>query len=198
MEQNFQTSFIPKKPIVKKRVSSSRPVGLLTVLSIFIFFTVLLASAGLYFYKGVVEKNINAMENNLNIAKNRFEPSKIAELELLGKRLKASNDILSGHVAVTPIFEVLQLITMKTVRYLDFDYNFDSKEGSNVVVKMNGMADGYRSVALQSDLFAKNKNLIEPIFSNLTLDDDGNVLFDLEFSVDPTFVNYKHLLSVEN
>ena len=63
---------------------------------------------------------------------------------------------------------------------------------------MSGIAIGYRSVSLQSDLFAKNKNLIDPIFSNLTLDNSGNVLFDLNFLVDPVFVNYKQTLLTEN
>jgi hypothetical protein len=53
-------------------------------------------------------------------------------------------------------------------------------------------------VALQSDLFAQNKNLIDPVFSNLTLDDKGNVDFDLEFSVDPSFINYKKVLAAES
>ena len=54
MEQNFQTSFIPKKPIVEDRATSSRPAGFLIVVSVFIFFTVLISSGGLYFYKGVL------------------------------------------------------------------------------------------------------------------------------------------------
>ena len=63
---------------------------------------------------------------------------------------------------------------------------------------MSGVAIGYRSIALQSDLFAKNKNLIDPVFSNLTLDNSGNVVFDLEFSVDPNFVNYQQALMVQS
>ena len=63
-----------------------------------------------------------------------------------------------------------------------------------VIIKMSGVAVGYRSIALQSDLFTRNKNLIDPVFSNLTLDNTGNVLFDLEFSVDPSFVDYKQML----
>ena len=59
---------------------------------------------------------------------------------------------------------------------------------------MNGVAVGYRSVALQSDLFPKNRNIIDPVFSNLVLDERGNVTFDLDFSVDPTFVDYKEML----
>ena len=202
MEQNFQTSFIPKKPMVQERAVVTRSVGFLTVFSIFILFTILLVSVALYFYKGILTKNITQMANNLNLAKNRFEPSKIAELQLLDRRLRAASEILSKHIAITPVFQVLQLLTMKTVRYTKFSYDFGNKEDAKIIIKMSGLAVGYRSVALQSDLFTtkdEGKNLIDPVFSNLTLDNNGNVLFDLEFSVDPSFVDYtKMLLTTKN
>jgi len=198
MDQNFQTSFIPKKPIIAERAISARPVGILLIASIFILFTVLLATGGLYFYKGILTKNIAGMENTLNLAKNRFEPSKISELQVLDKRLRASSEILSKHIAITPVFQALQLLTMKTVRYTKFSYDLGTDKDARVIIKMSGQAIGYSSVALQSDLFAKNKNFIDPIFSNLTLDNSGNVLFDLEFSVDPSFVDYKQMLLTES
>ncbi|MDO8659288.1 MAG: hypothetical protein Q7K54_01680 [Candidatus Parcubacteria bacterium] len=198
MEPNFQTSFIPKKPIVEERAVAPHSVGFLVAISLFILFTVLLVSAGLYFYKGILTKNIAQMENTLNLAKNRFEPSKIAELQVLDKRLRASSEILSHHIALTPVFQALQTLTMKTVRYTKFSYTLGESKNAKIVVKMNGLAIGYRSIALQSDLFAQNKNLIDPVFSNLTLDDKGNVLFDLEFSVDPSFVDYKQMLLTQN
>ncbi|MBU1727770.1 hypothetical protein KKA39_00415 [Patescibacteria group bacterium] len=194
MEQNFQTSFIPKKPMVEERSVPSRPVGLLTTISVFIFLTVILASGGLYFYKGVLEKNIAKMQNDLELARNRFEPSKITQLQTLDKRLRASSLVLSKHIAVSPIFKALQDTTMKTLRYTKFSYEFGSEKNSKVLVKMSGQAIGYRSIALQSDIFAKNKYFIDPVFSNLSLDDKGSVLFDLEFSVDPSFVDYKQTL----
>ena len=201
MEPNFQTSFIPKKPIVEERAVSARPIGFFTVVSIFILFTVILATGGLYLYKANLVKNIAKMENDLNLAKNRFEPSKITELQLLDKRLRASSEILSRHIAITPVFQALQDITMKTVRYTKFSYDFgDVKDAKNarVIIKLSGQAVGYRSVALQSDLFAKNKNLIDPVFSNLALDDKGNVLFDLEFLVDPALVDYRQMLLTQS
>ena len=191
MDQNFQTSFIPKKPIIKERAVSSRPVGPLVIISLFILFTVLVATGGLYFYKKLTAKNIESMKENLKLAQNRFEPSKITELQTLDKRLRAGNEILSAHVAVTPIFSELEKITMKTVRFLAFSYTRGEERNAPVKVEMKGQAVGYRSVALQSDLFTKNKNFIDPIFSNLTLDQAGNVLFDLDFSIDPTFLDYK-------
>jgi len=198
MEQNFQTSFIPKKPMIEERTVASRPISFLTVVSVVIFFTVIIATGALYFYDRILVKNIIKMENDLNLAKNRFEPSKIIQLQVLDKRLRASSEILSKHIAISPIFEALQSITLKTVSYTKFSYDFDDSKNAKIKVKMNGVAVGYRSVAFQSDLFAKNKYLIDPVFSNLLLDDKGNVLFDLEFSVDPTFVDYKKMLETTN
>lgn len=198
MEQNFQTSFIPKKPIVEERVKSSKPVGFFMILSILIFLSMVLAAGGLYFYKTTLASNIVKMEEALTLAKNRFEPEAITQLQVLDKRLTASKEVLSNHVAINPIFKALSAITMKSVRYTKFSYDLGTTKDSKVAVKLTGQTNGYRAVALQSDLFAKDKNLINPVFSNLTLDSKGNVLFDLEFSVDPTFISYKHMLERES
>jgi len=193
VEQNFQTSFIPKRPILNEQVRASHSLGIFSVIAIFIFLTMILATGALYLYQGVLGKKINSMQNALALAKNRFEPAKITQLQVLDKRLKASGEVLRGHVSVSPIFQALEAITMKTIRYTKFDYVLGEKKGG-ADIKLSGIAVGYRSVALQSDLFAKNKNLIDPVFSNLTLDERGNVIFDLEFSVDQSFINYSAML----
>ena len=191
--------------VVERATSSKRSIGILTIVSIFILFTVLLVTGGLFFYKGVVGGSITKMGNDLNLAKNRFEPSKITELQLLDKRLRASSEILSKHIAITPVFNALSAVTMQTIRYTKFSYSLgdekDPKNANKVIIRMSGAAVGYRSIALQADLFTtkeEGKNFIDPVFSNLTLDDKGNVLFDLEFSVDPSFVDYKQTLLTES
>jgi len=151
---------------------------------------------GVYFYKSIVTKNISEMEKNLNIAKNRFEPAKITELKILDKRLKASNAILSNHITVSPIFNALSEITMKSIRYTKFSYDMGDSQESRIIVKLSGKGLRYSSIALQADLFTKNKNLIDPVFSDLSLDEKGNVLFKLEFAVEPSFVDYRQ--TVEN
>lgn len=199
MEKDFQTSFIPKKPMIEERAVSSRPISFFTIFSIFVFVTILIATGGLYFYNSLLDKNLANMESSLNSAKNRFEPSKIVQLQVLDKRLKASTEILSNHIAISPIFQSLQDLTMKTIRFTKFSYSMGTEKNSKLInVKMSGLAVGYRSVALQADLFSKNKFFIDPIFSNLSLDNSGNVIFDLEFSVDPTFVDYKKMILTSN
>ncbi|MCX6753258.1 MAG: hypothetical protein NTW62_02870 [Candidatus Nomurabacteria bacterium] len=196
MEQNFQTSFIPKRPIVEETVVRSRPASLFTILSIFIFFTIVIASGGVYFYKGSLSKQIDQMTSDLEIAKNRFEPATIAKFVKLDKRLNSANEILSNHTAISPIFDLLQKITLKTIRYSKFSYVLGDTSSSKITVQMSGQAIGYRSIALQSDLFTQhNKDIIDPVFSNLSLDPKGNVIFDLEFSIDPSFVNYQQLVA---
>src|SRR3989338_4339515 len=170
MEQNFQTSFIPKKSIVKESAPSARSVSFITVASIFILFVMLVATGSLYFYKGVLTKNKVQMEKDLELAKNRFEPDKIVELQALDNRLRASNEILRKHIAITPIFEELQAVTMKTIRLTSFSYLLSNNEANaGVAVKMSGLAVGDRSIALQADLFTENKNFIDPVFANLKL-----------------------------
>ena len=199
MEQNFQTSFIPKKPIIKENAAyGGRSVSIFLIISLFIFFTVLVVSGGLYFYKGILVKKIANLQDTLNLAKNRFEPSKITELQNFDKRLISSTEILSKHITIIPVFNALEQLTMKSVRYTNFSYSLGNDDKATINIKMSGIAIGYRSIALQSDLFTTNKNLIDPIFSNLALDNNGNVLFDLEFSVDPSFVNYKQALMVKS
>lgn len=190
MDQNFQTSFIPKKPMIEERSVSSRPIGFFMIVSIFIFFVVLIATGGLYFYERFLKTSVEKMQKDLDLAQNRFEPSKIIQLQFLDKRLKASTEILSKHTAISPIFKALQDITMKSVSYSKFSYALDDTKG-NVLVSMSGVATGYTTIALQADLFKKNKYLIDPIFSNLSLNEKGNVIFDLNFSVDPNLINYQ-------
>jgi len=194
MEQNFQTSFIPKKPMTPERVVRARPIGFFTIIAVLILFTVVVASGGLYFYKGVVTNSITKMENDLKLAKNRFEPAKITKLQELDKRLKASSEILSKHIAISPIFEILGDITMKTVRYTEFTYEGGNEKDTKMLISMKGEAVGYRSIALQSDLFAKENRIVDPVFSNLTLDLNGNVIFELQFSVASELVDYKSIL----
>jgi hypothetical protein len=192
MDQNFQTSFIPKKPILKEPTISHRPVGILMIGGLLILFTVGIATGGLYLYRNLLDKQVQSAKDTLSLARNRFEPAKITQLQELDRRLRAANEILSGHISVTPIFQALEDLTMKSVRYTKFGYTLGAD--GKIVIQMSGEAIGYRSIALQSDLYTKNKSLIDPVFSNLTLDNSGNVLFDLSFTVDPKFVNYKQAM----
>ncbi len=190
MDKEFQTSFIPKKPLTEDRVVRERPVSIVTLLATVIFFATLVAGVGAYGYKVILAKQVKDMSASLDTAKGAFEPSLLADLQTLDRRINASEDILANHIAISPIFRSLQNLTLRTIRFTKFSYDF-SKDGG-ITVKLSGLSPNYNyiTLALQSDVLAKNKYIKNPVFSNLNLDDKGNVTFDLSFSVDQSFVRY--------
>jgi hypothetical protein len=57
------------------------------------------------------------------------------------------------------------------------------------------VSQSYTAIALESAQLAQNKYIKNPIFSDLTPNDQGSILFSLTFSVDPKFVLYGEVLA---
>lgn len=196
MDKEFQTSFVPKKTIAEKEPSRGGGTfsGIANLLSLVIFIASILAAGGAYFYRSSMENKVEEYKASLERARAAFEPALITELQVLDKRMIAASEILSNHVAVSPIFELLGEITLPTVRYSDFSYEFNPENKNLVDVEITGEARGYNYIALQADLFGENKFIKNPIFSDFTLDQNGNVDFALTFSVDRSLVVYESFL----
>ncbi len=196
MDKEFQTSFIPKKTVIEAPKKIRSGGGVFNLLAFIVFLIALASAGGAYLYRSSVKTDIAEYKKSLNIAKQQFEPSLITELQILDKRLNAATTILTKHIAVSPIFELLQEITLPTVRYSDFAYKIDDK--TNLVsVQMKGEAKGYNFIALQADLFSENKFIKNPIFSDFVLDQSANIDFNLTFSVDKSLVSYESFLDRE-
>lgn len=198
MDKEFQTSFIPKKTVIEspKRVGGSGG-GIVNLIAFIVFIASLISAGAAYFYRSSVSSNIELYKSSLAKARDQFEPGAIAELQILDKRLNAATDILQNHVAVSPIFEILQDLTLPTVRYSDFSYAIDDTK-KIVEVTMKGEAKDYNFIALQADLFAENKFIKNPIFSDFVLDQTSNIDFNLTFSVDRSLISYESFLDREN
>lgn len=190
MDTNFQTSFIPKKSVVEESPSRHRVVGISTVIGVIIFIGAVVSAGIVYGYKVVLEKQKEQKTAQLERARDAFEPELILELQNTDKRLNAANEILSKHITVTPIFEALRDSTMKKVRFTKFDYSVDDTN-SSIGVKMSGTARDYDTIAIQADLFAKNKYIQDIVFSNLNLDEKSFVNFDLVFDIDKNLLLYE-------
>lgn len=190
IEKDFQTSFIPKKPLAQDRVSREKPISILNVIATIIFFASLSVGVVFYFYKLSLADSIEKMANDLERAQAAFEPTLIYELETLDRRITASQEILDRHISVTPIMSGLSAITLKSVQFTDFDFGVGTDNKNIIEVTLKGKAKSYTAIALQAEELKKQPAFIDPIFSNLSLDTKGNVVFDLNFEVDPAFVSY--------
>ena len=193
MDSNFQTSFIPKKPLAEERVVSSAGSGtsLFSFVVTIIFFASLASAGGMYFYEASLQKSITANNASLAAARNAFEPALITTLQTLDRRITDSTQLLSNHIAVSPIFQALEVNTLKGIQFTKFSYSTPIDPAAQITVNMSGKATNYSEIALQSDQLATNKNIHNSIFSNLALDaTTGMVSFDLTFTVDPDLVRF--------
>jgi hypothetical protein len=89
---------------------------------------------------------------------------------------------------MSQFFDLLEQATLKSVRFKDFRYNASGDGRSSIA--LSGEADSFAAVALQSDAFGQSRFIREPIFSNLDLDNKGNVIFDFSAFVDPSLISY--------
>lgn len=150
----------------------------------------LAVAAGVFLYRALLQKQVDQEKTDLIAARDALvDPKWIAEVKRLDLRLKTSRTLLASHTVVTPVFEMLQRSTLKTVRFLSFD--FSTGAGSVTAVSMKGEANSYSSVALLSDSFNLEKGWREPLFSDLALNPTGTVNFSFKGSVDPSLVLYK-------
>ncbi len=194
METKFQTSFIPKAPISgRESTAPKRPMGFFTFLSILIFVASLVAAGGAFGYLNFLKNQEKKDTSDLNKNIDSFEPQNIEKYEKLNTRMSAAKLLLSKHVAVTNVLDYLEEATLKTVQFNDF--RFTLLDSGAVAINMNGQAKSYNSVAYQSQVFGRKRDLKNQIFSNLDKNEKGNVIFGFSASIDPAFVYYSKTLN---
>lgn len=193
MENQFTTTFIPKKPMVADPSPSdapiSRPVGILSSLSLVLFFVMVAISGGVYAWKYYTEQNVADLAESVVKTQKEFEPSSITKLQQLDKQLRNANTLVKNHIVLSPVFNLLESSTLKQVQFNKFDIAFDDTKGFQV--KMSGVAADYETIAQQSDALGGSTFLKNVIFSNFTLNQFGKVSFDLSFGIAPEFLNFQ-------
>lgn len=189
MDPKFQPSFIPKQSLGLPRPGApAAPLSIFVTISIVIFLIAAVLAAGVFLWSKLVEKDIGAINGELAKAREAFNPALVGELERLDGRIESAKKILDSHIAVSALFALLEKATLVDVSFGDF--SFDAGNGKEVKVTMKGQAKNFASVALQSDAFTAEKFIKNPIFSDLNLDDSGNVLFTFTATLDPALTTY--------
>jgi hypothetical protein len=188
MDTKFQTSFIPKKPVVETPKRDVGSGGLFYVISVIIFVFSVVCTVGVFGYMKYVQANIDRMNEELSAARESLQPEVIKEISRVDTRFESAKDLLKTHVLLTAFFDLLESKTLEAVRFTNFSYLMD--EGKKVSVTMKGEAKSYAAVALQSKILSEDKNFKNPQFSDLTINKDGNVIFLFKTNIDPTLLFY--------
>ncbi len=175
------------------RPSRQSPLVFLNIVAGAILVLAVVTTGGVFLFKTYTEQSITAKRQSLDRQRAAFEPATIEELLRLDKRIIASQALLKSHTSLTLLFEDLEARTGENVRFKNFKYT-SAGQGAYTVV-MNGTARSFNAVALQSDAFGKSNIMKDPIFTNLNLDQSGEVVFDFSAMIDPARISYASLVA---
>jgi len=188
----METSFIPQKTYKKTIAKKRNYGGLLMGIVGFIFIVTILVAGTLFLYNRYLSKEIETMSQSLEREKGSLEKEVIKKLSLIDKRIEASKLILNNHVSLVPLFDLLEQNTLQKVAFQELSLTPGEDGWWNLSLK--GKTNSYASVALQSDIFGKNKNMKNLVFSNLGIGNDGGVVFDVSAVIDPRLFSFRNSL----
>jgi len=196
MDPKFQSSFIPKGSFAP--TSTGSPLGrkikersLVEFLAMVIFILSVLLAMGVYGYKYYLKYQIGKMGIDLEQAQATLQPETIHELTRLNDRINSTKELISKHRALSPLFEFFEAFTPKTLRFSDFRYLKDER-GLGLSIK--GEARGYAALAFAADTFNKSGYFTDSTFSDLNLNDKGDVSFSFEAIVEPDLLSYNRVV----
>lgn len=175
------------------RAPRKSPLVFVNIIAIGILVLAVASSGGIFLFKTYTEQSIVSKRQSLDRQRAAFEPATIEELLRLDKRINASGGLLKAHTALTILFDDLETRTGENVRFKNF--KFESSGQGKFSISMGGSAQSFNSVALQSDSFGKSAIVKDPIFTNLNLDQNGEVVFDFSAIIDPARINYATLVA---
>ncbi len=194
MDPRFQTSFIPKKPIVaQSSVRTPANINLFALIATVIFVTTLAVGGAAFFYERVLAKQIESDKASLERARGAFDPELIAQIVRFDTRIETARKLIEQHVSVGPLFQFVADITLPSVRFNNFEFSYLSPE--EVEVSMTGQAKSYASVALQSDVLNDQKNLTEVTVGDMDLGNAGDISFSVTGKVNPALLRYSSTLT---
>ena len=192
MATNFQSSFIPKETITGK----SGGVGnksILSFLGLLFLIISIVASVGLFIYKGMLGGELEELKSSLILAESAIDKDAVEKITIFNKKLNLIKEILDKHQASSNFLGLLSSSTVSGVQFSELKYNYLSTGGLDV--KLRGKSSAYDTLALQENEFSKLKEIKKAKFSNLSLVEKGLVGFELDVSVDPVISIYNPEIS---
>lgn len=194
MDPQVSSSFIPKKPLVVERRSAGGVGGLLVFITILVFIASGVAAGAVFAYDQYLNSSLASKGESLKRAEGAYDPGVIQNLIRLDTRITESGKILNKHISPSAIFAFLSNETLERVQLTSFDYTRASD--GTVSINLDGQADSFSTLALQSDQFGSNTMLKDVIFSNIDIEPKtGKVNFSVKAGVDSGALLYSKSLT---
>ncbi len=210
METKFQTSFIPKKPLIPPGGMSGlntsprrHTTSLFMSLAVILFILSLLAAGGMYFWKSYLLSSQASYKTQLAERERQFNADLIEELKRQNVKIDLAKQLIGNHLAVSQIFDIIGRLTIENVRFLSMDLTAGANSGEGIKVAMKGYGTSFSAVAFQSDVLGQleqyglRKVVKNPILSDPALDSSGTVSFGFSATIDPASLSYEKSVTAE-
>lgn len=191
MDPKTPTNFIPRSSTTDATLPPRAPAGILTVTAVLIFAVVIVGTAGVFFYKYTLEKKATTLQTELETYNKKVRDPEVGKILALNNRLNTAMGRLGAHSAVSNVIDTLAKETLQDVRWNNF--NFSSGEAGGVALTLGGQARNFSAVALQADRLSSEANATNfrnVMFSNMTLDNNGNPIFTVKMQLLPSVLSF--------
>ncbi len=187
----FQPSFIPKGNgggVIPDQVNQKKKSGLIGMLAVVLFVTVLLITVGLFVYNWSLSSSVESLKAEIALAESNIDIASLDKMAAFSNKLSVARGVVTKHRVVSNFLTLLKNNTVKSITFDHFSYHL--MDDGQIVILLSGRASDYGSLALQESVLAKLKEVKSTEFSNLSISDKGAVGFNLSISIDPSSAIY--------
>ncbi len=193
-------SFIPKRgPVKKARRAVSRQVYVFTFVSYILIFASLVASLGVFIYRQVVDRQLDAEIAALNTEIASFSQADMERVTAFNTRIEQAKARLNATVSVASLLNIIEQSTISTVQFASF--SLEREQDEQLVVTTQIETDSFDSVIFQREVMKQNPALSSIQVSDLVIKDatlqellvpDATEIFSSE-----SLVSFSSILTVD-
>lgn len=162
--------------------------GLLFIVGVISIGGSLVATGGIYLYKGIAAKNRDEIQKQVTELEQKLRTEGVNQQMLeLDRKLSSARSVLEGHVASSNVFKLLEENTLLQVQFTTFAFTADAR-----VVNLTGNAAGYSTVASQVRVFESLPEVQDVTFGGLQLSETGKLSFKMSLTLDPALLRWRN------
>ena len=198
--QQFQTSFIPKKPLIAENpgTRTREPVSIFLILSIMIFLGSIASVGGVYLWEKTALEQQAVYKETLAQNRSSFGEEQLEIFKKLNTKINLAQEHLNSLLTPRALFDILSAVTVQSVRYKSFTFTPPQKVGDPIKISMVGEGAGFQAVAYQSDVLAGQSRIKNPVLADFAVNENGFVSFTFSGEIDPKDVLYRSQFGTNN
>ena len=198
--QQFQTSFIPKKPLIAENpgTQTREPVSIFLILSILVFLASVASVGGVYLWEKTALEQQAVYKETLAQNRSSFGEEQLEIFKKLNTKITIAQEHINTLLTPRALFDILSAVTVQSIRYKNFTFTPPLKVGDPIKIAMTGEGAGFQAVAYQSDVLAGQSRIKNPVLADFAVNENGFVSFSFSGEIDPKDVLYRSQFGTTN